>query len=191
MRPRSSMLLASLCLATNPSIAAQKPLAQDEAGVVGSWSGVGPVKGIVLQSVVDIEGCLKLGPAVWIVSDHPAIDHPTMSTVVRLKPGRYAISGASWSEPWQDQYDMVGISRPDGEMWTVDLAAGVVTDIGVWSVTSPYIHRYVPTTPDPAKGASAAKAATDGVAPLVMARWVRAEVIEADAACAPVAVSGK
>ena len=46
-------------------------------------------------------------------------------------------------------------------MTVVELAPGVVTDIGVWPITSPYAHRYVPDKPEPGAGSPGAGPASE------------------------------
>jgi hypothetical protein len=138
----------------------------------------------VLQPVVvAIGGCLKLGTPAVVVSD--LVDTPSsrVKTVYRLKPGRYAVAGVTWAQPWLDQYDMVGLSRAKGDAWVVDLAPGVVTDIGVWPVTSPYDHRFIPGDPKPDTASPGASEAAAGVASVVPAKWSRARVLDSDATC--------
>jgi hypothetical protein len=107
---------------------------------------------------VDDGVCLKLGPVTILLDDRVDPYDPYVSNVQMTKPGRYAVVGIRWAEPFIGQYDMVGLSRPHGDLWVVDLSAGVVTDLGVWSVTSPYAHRFVPS--DPEQGAAPSPGAT-------------------------------
>lgn len=183
MEQLSIALLAFVALTPLATKAAPRPIGPDEAGVIGGWSGDAPVDGLVLQPVVDVAGCLKLAVGTSIISNHVDLNRPEMGAILRVKPGRYAIAGARWREQWVDQYDMVGVSRPVGDLRIVDLAPGVVTDIGVWPVTSPYAHRFIPGDPDTNVAAAEAESLAKGVGPIAPAHWVRARVLEADAKC--------
>jgi hypothetical protein len=191
MKPLRAATLALAALTTNSAVAGPRPLGPDEAGVVGGWSGSAPITGLVLREVIDSGGCLKFGPRSLNIIDHGDINHAAVATVVRVKPGRFAVARTRWSEAWFDQYDMIGVSQVEGDLWVVDLAAGAVTDVGVWPITSPYAHRYVPGVPDFTGAQAAARAAAEGVAPLVPARWERAPVVELDTPCLPANTAGK
>jgi hypothetical protein len=170
------------------------PLQSDQAGVVGGWSGPGvanAVKGIVLQEVVESDGCLRLSARSHVLADYQDRNRKEFSTVIRLKPGRYAISGVQWEEPWIDGYDMTGVSRPDGEMWTVEIAAGSIFDLGVWPVTSPFAHRYFAGDPVPDISLSEARKVAEGVGSLTTAKLERANVSEAGASCSATIVPAK
>ena len=157
-----------------------KPLEPQKGAVIGGWTGKGPVEGIVLQPIVDRGGCLELGSDTVLLADRIGAEAFAVSSIQRIPPGRYAVAGAQWSEPWLDQYDMAGLSRPRGQAWIVDVKPGVVTDVGIWPITSPYVHRYVPGDPDLTKPSPGAEKAAEGVAPLVQAQWSRATVADHD-----------
>jgi hypothetical protein len=195
MRVQLTLFSALLVLAPASAATAMAPLSKDQAAVVGGWSGQGdrigdsfsggsPIRGLLLQSVVDAGGCLKLGPDAVVLDNRVDMYDSRVTSLYRLKPGRYAVAGVKWAQAWFDQYDMVGLSRAKGEAWVVDLEPGVVTDIGVWPVTSPYDHRFIPGDAKPGVGSPGASEAVAGAAPLVQAKWSRAQVLDADATCA-------
>lgn len=173
-------------LAAAPAMAADSPqkLKSGDAAVVGGWTSEwASIDGFVLRSVTEVGGCLKLGDGALIVGDHPTIDTAAIVRVHRLKPGRYAMVGVRWHAPYYDQYGVAGVSPADGDLWTLTIAPDVITDLGIWPITSPYEHRYVLGSPNPTGAQAAAKAVSDGVAPLVMATWTRLPVAAADASC--------
>ena len=181
------LLVAGLSVfAARPAPAAERgsPLAADEAAVVGGWRAKGEdVQGMVLQPLAEDGGCLKLVDHPLVLPDHQTVDTAVIQGAYRLKPGRYALAGVRWVAPYYDQYDWGGLSRPAGDLWVVTLAPGVVTDLGVWTITSPYPHRYVLGEANLKAGVGAAQKAADGLGPLVMAAWVRAPVSRSNAAC--------
>lgn len=165
---------------------APKPLKADQAAVVGGWSGAFSksrlVQGLELDKVSDDGGCLKYGASVLWLRDK--LDSAPVGLASTLKPGRYVLAGTAWSERWIDPYEVTGVSRPDGDAWVVDIAPGVVTDLGVWPITSPYTHRFIPGPPTadrPSPGAEAAAKAVE--APLVPAHWTRVALAEGEDAC--------
>lgn len=190
MRARSIAFLACLLLSAGGVGASAGPLEPDRAAAVGGWSGPDAVQGIILQSIIESDGCLKFGQDVIVIADHLDNTKPQVASVYRKKPGRYAVVGVRWAEPWLDQYDMAGVSRPKGDAWVVDLAPGTVTDLGVWSITAPYAHRYLPSNPSVGKGSPGASELVARLAPLHLARWTQARVIDADSVCPRTAVAG-
>lgn len=166
---------------TAPAETAHQALRPGAAAVVGGWSGVyRAIQGVVLQPVIEEGGCLKLAGRGVAIDDHQTVDSLSIDRPHEIQPGRYAVVGVHWQEDWGED-TLYGLSRPEGELWTVVIAPNAVTDIGVWPVTSPYPHRYVLGNPEP-KAAQAA-AAANGVGPLVMAAWVKAPVLAADGSC--------
>jgi len=162
------------------------PLKSDEAAVVGGWAAAwSAVDGVVLQPLVQDGACLRLSGSALLLSDHQTVDAAPMWSAHRIAPGRYAVVGVQWHAPYYDQYGIGGVSLQKGDFWTVTVAPNVVTDLGVWPISSPYLHRYVLGTPDPAAALPAARSAAEGVAPLVMATWFRTPVVAANAPCPP------
>lgn len=162
---------------------AKSPLSQGRAAVLGGWTGVHKaIQGIVIQPIADDGGCLRLHGQRVLIDDHRTIDTQPIDHAHEIDPGRYAVVGVQWQEVWGED-DLSGLSPQEGEYWTVQIAPNVVTNIGVWPVTSPYTHRYVLGDPDP-KPALATRAA-DGVAPLMMATWIKVPVIPTGSNCPP------
>ena len=183
---KSLLLAAILLFGCGPALAAPdtRPLAADEAAIIGAWEGPwGAINAVVLQSVVKDGACLKLTGSPLQLPDHRTVEATLFWGAHRLAPGFYAMVGVQWSAPYYDQYGVAGISPQAGDYWVASVAPGVVTKIGVWPVTSPYAHRYVLGAPDMDRGAQAAAALAGPANRLVSAEWTRRPVIKPDAAC--------
>ena len=159
------------------------PLASSEAGVVGGWvdAGLHQVRRLLIAQVEDAGGCLKFveGGARFEIEDHLTPARPVMWKVHRVTPGRYAIWAVGWGDVVGSGYlanTWYGQSRQHGALAIFDAQAGAVTDIGVWTVTSPYYQRYIVGAQDAEAGRTAAEALAAGVGPLVRAHIVRAPV---------------
>jgi len=180
---KALFVVALVALSISSATAAQPP-APGDAAVVGGWSGNwGEVRGIVLRSVVQEGGCLKLNGGFLTIRDHLALDHLVSSNTHRLPPGIYAVFGVQWVAPYYDQYSMGGVSPQDGDLWTITVAPNVITDLGIWPVTSPYSHRYILNGPDRSSSGAETHAAAAGAALVVPANWTRSKVADEQGRC--------
>jgi hypothetical protein len=183
MMPLLAVAIAAVVAAPVEAAPVQQSLKPGGAAVVGGWSGVyKAIQGVALQSIVEEDGCLKLSGKSILIDDHRAVDTLPIDHVHEIKPGRYAVIGVQWQEGWGEDI-LSGLSPPEGEYWVVQIAPNLVTNIGVWPVTSPYPHRYLLGAPDPRP--ALASLAADGFAPLVSATWVKVPVFAADSSCPP------
>ena len=185
---KALLTAAFTVLSVSSTLADSRPqlLKPDEAAVVGGWTAAwSTIDGVVLQPVVQDGACLRLSDSALLLSDHQTVDAAAMWSAHKIAPGRYAVVGVRWHAPYYDQYGVGGVSPQEGDFWTVTVAPNVVTDLGIWPISSPYLHRYVLGPPDPAIAQAAARSAAEGVAPLVKATWVRAPVVAPNAACPP------
>ena len=179
-----------LVLAASPALAgAPAPLAADEAAVVGGWSSgqARYVTRVALFPIAESGGCLRIVPDGKIVTleDHVTADKGPLWKVHRLKPGRYALGAVYWDARVSGYLttSWYGYAIQRGRLFTFDVAAGQVTNIGVWPVTSPYAQHYETGAPDLAAAADRAKTLAEGVGPLVAAQVTQAEVVWAKDPC--------
>jgi hypothetical protein len=189
-KSQKALVVAALSLlSVSPAWAAADttPLKPGEAAVVGGWfSPSNEVQGMALQPLTDVGGCLRLMESSLVLTDHQTTDTAVIAVAHRLRPGRYALVGVQWLGHYRYQYDWGGVSRQDGDPWVVTIEPGVVTDLGVWPITSPYAHRYVLGAVDLNAGLAAAHKAAGSVGPLVIANWARAPVAKVNGACPPI-----
>ncbi len=182
MRPTISALIGVLCLTASASAKETKPLGPHEAAFVAAADGsavndtaIQPVA-VVLRPVVDLGGCLTVGdPAIDIVD-------PKFK---RVRPGRYAVVGARWFDRWDNTYDYGGVSPSPGRWLTVTVAPSVVTDLGVFPLTTPYSHRYLVGTPKPPPGGAWPQTVDLGANRVVAAVWSYETIVKGDS-CGPI-----
>ena len=185
MRPLLAVAIAAVVAAPVEAAPAQPSLEPGRAAVVGGWSGIyKAIQGVALQPVVEDGGCLKLSGRSILIDDHRTVDSLPIDHAHVVRPGRYAVIGVQWREGWGED-TLSGVSPPEGDYWVVQIAPNLVTNIGVWPVTSPYPHRYLLGNPD--QRPTLAAPAAEGVAPLVAATWVKTPVLAADSSCPPAA----
>jgi len=157
----------------------------DEAAVVGGWTGAWKaIEGIALQEVSDVAGCLEADGPLVVIDDHQSVSHATVDHAHRLTPGRWAVVGVKWAETWGGRNMLMGVSPEEGEMWVFNIEPGVVSDIGIWPVSSPYSHRYVIGEPEPNAAEAAAQAAASGMGPLVQVHMEKQKILRGKPACA-------
>lgn len=184
MRLSSSLVVWALCAGA----ATGEPLTANQSAMVGGWTapGVSGVKRIFLARVMQDGACLRYADGSAIrLNDHLVASKPAMWGVHRAEPGLYALAGVGWGagEAIFPSTTWSGVSRQHGSVWTVELRLGAVTDIGVWTVVSPYAQRYSIEGAELERDRALAGALADGVGPMLIAKPVKREVLDPGVPC--------
>jgi hypothetical protein len=189
MRALGLLIAVMACTTVAAAPAPIAPLTAQEAAVIGGWKapGLSNVNSLYLIALDRTAGCLRLGPGPLIrIQDHLRTDKPAMWSLHRLKPGLYALAGVGWGADAPAAYmtaNWTGLSRQRGHVWTVEVAPGAVTDIGIWTIVSPYPQRFVVAGTELENDKTIATSLAAGAGPLVSGQPLLANVLEARAAC--------